>query len=385
MPDPISGDMNNNSPWGSGSGGKGSGGKGQSPWGGGQKPTGGRKPSGNRPQPTADLDSVVRELKEKFGGGKRSGGSGGGGKGGKGGNGGAIALPWLIVGAGLIFMAISSVVQVDEQEEAAILRFGEYSRTLGPGIHLKLPTPVETKLVRKTREVQKTDVGGSSSSSLMLTGDENIVDIDFTVLWRISNLEDYLFEIDDPRGAVDAVGQSAMREVVGKRNLQEIITTDRLAVTTAVQELMQSTLDEYKAGIEVQEVQLQKADAPEGAVVQAFRDVVDAAQDKETSINRATAVQNQLVPEARGTAAQIIQDAEAYRGKVISEATGEAERFRLIYLEYKAAPRVTRERMYLETMEDVYAPAEKIVLGSDAGSGVVPYLPLDQLSKGRAK
>ena len=174
-----------------------------------------------------------------------------------------------------------------------------------------------------------------------------------------------------------------MREIVGKKKLEGIITTDRLNVTIAVRDLMQETLDEYEAGVEVVEVQLQKADPPEGEVVAAFRDVVNAAQDAETTVNQATAVKNDIVPRARGEAAQIIQDAEAYKGKVVAEAKGEAERFRLIYKEYKAAPQVTRQRMYLETIEQVYGPAEKIILDSDAGSGIVPYLPLDQLQKSK--
>jgi membrane protease subunit HflK len=144
---------------------------------------------------------------------------------------------------------------------------------------------------------------------------------------------------------------------------------------------MQRTLDEYDAGIEVVEVQLQKSDAPEGRVVDAFRDVVDATQEKETLINEATAYQNTVVPAARGDAAKILQDAEAYKGKVVAEATGEAERFNLILVEYKAAPRVTRQRMYLETIEEVYRDADKILLDAESGSGVVPYLPLDQLGK----
>lgn len=372
----------NKSPWG-GQGGKKPGRpSGTNPW--GQGNDGGDR---KRPRPnetSADLENVIQGFKTRLGG------NGSGGSGGR--RGGRPSGPLqkfgpfgIVVGVGLAAMLISIFYQVDQQEEAVILRFGKYERTAPPGLNFKLPTPFETVIKRQTRVVQKTTIGGNDNTSLMLTGDENIVDIDFTVLWRISDLKDYVFEVDEPAQALRAVGESAMREVVGSSELENIITTERLNTTIAVRDLMQRTLDEYKAGIEVVEVQLQKADAPAGEVVRAFQDVVDADQEKETKINEATAVQNQLVPAARGDAAKILQDAEAYKGRVIAEATGEAERFNLVLSEYKLAPRVTRQRMYLETIEEVYGPADKIVLDNNAGNGVVPYLPLDQLGKKGAK
>jgi membrane protease subunit HflK len=360
----------NNSPWGSGgSGGKGSGGKGNSPWGGGNRGNqgGGRKP------PQADLDNVIQGFKTKFGGGGgpvKRGGSGPSG----------LGIPAVVIGAVLLMLFVSIFYTVDQQEEAVVLRFGEYQRTAQSGLNFKLPTPIESVIKRKTREVQKIDIGGTVASSEMLTGDENIVDINFSVLWRINNLEGYLFNVDDPDVAVKAVAESAMREVIGKNNLEGIITTERLKVTADVKTLMQATLDEYEAGVVIVEVQLQKADPPAG-VVEAFRDVVNAAQDAETLINQATEYSNKVIPEAEGTASKIVQDAEAYKGRVTAEANGEAERFRLIYKEYKAAPRVTRQRMYLETIEEVYKDADKIVLDDGAGSGVVPYLSLDELKR----
>ena len=359
----------NNSPW--GSGGKGSGGRGNSPWGSGGKGKGsnqgGRKPQSN------DIDNVIRGFKSKFGGG--GGPVQGGGSGPSG-----LGLPAVIIGGALVLLVMSCFYTVDQQEEAVVLRFGEYQRTSPSGLNFKLPTPIETVIKRKTREVQKIDIGGSVGASEMLTGDENIVDIDFSVLWRISNLENYLFNVDETDIAVKAVAESAMREIIGKNNLEGIITTERLKVTADVKELMQATLDEYEAGVSIVEVQLQKADPP-GEVVEAFRDVVNAAQDAETVINQATEYSNKVIPEAEGTAAKIVQDAEAYKGRVTAEANGEAERFRLIYKEYKAAPRVTRQRMYLETIEDVYKDSSKIILDSGAGSGVVPYLSLDELKR----
>lgn len=367
----------------------------KSPWGnnGGKRPKGGKSPWGsggrpdrNKPRPgeaSPDLENVIEGFKSRV----RSGGGGGGRRGRRGSGGGGNDLfskagpIGMVLIIGLLAMLISCIYQVDQQEEAVVLRFGKYQRTAPPGLNFKFPTPFEIVEKRRTRVVQKTTIGGNDNSSLMLTGDENIVDIDFTVLWRINDLKDYIFEVDEPAVALRAVAESAMREIIGKSELEKIITTDRLNTTIAVRDLMQETLDEYLAGIEVVEVQLQKADAPEGRVVDAFRDVVDAVQEKETFENEATKYQNTVVPEARGEAAQIIQNAEAYKGRVVAEAKGEAERFNLILKEYKAAPRVTRQRMYLETIEQVYGPADKIILDETGGSGVVPYLPLDQLNK----
>ena len=383
-----------NSPWGP----KGSGGNkgpqgnkggnkpgGNSPWGGGNKPTA-NKPGDRSP----DLDNVIEGFKNI----KRRGGRGGipvrrPSGGGSGGGGefriGPFGPLGIAVGVGALLLLSTMFYTVDQTERALVLRFGDYNRTAGPGLNFKLPAPIETTVKEETQIIRQMEIGGSARNSLMLTGDENIVDINFTVLWRIDDLKNYYFEVDDPEKAVRAVAESAMREVVGKNNLQQIITTDRLAITTAVRDLMQQTLDEYKAGVRINEVQLQKADAPDqGGVVAAFRDVVDAAQERETVINRATAEQNTIVPVARGEAAQIIQDAEAYRDRVVAEAQGEAERFNKIYEEYRKAPQVTRQRLYLETMEEVYGNASKVILDSDGGSGVVPYLPLDQLGSNNA-
>ncbi|MGB0908500.1 MAG: FtsH protease activity modulator HflK, partial [Maricaulaceae bacterium] len=350
---------------------------GKSPWGNGRPDTGRPKPG----EASADLDNVIQGFKTRFGNG------GGGGRGQK--PEGPLQKfgPFgIFILVGVAWMLLSTIYQVDQQEEAVVLRFGKYERTSPPGLNFKLPTPFETVIKQKTRVVNKTTIGGNDKASLMLTGDENIIDINFTVLWRISELKDFVFEVDDPRNAVVAVAESAMREVVGKNVLEKIITTDRLGITIDVRDLMQKTLDEYKAGVEIVEVQLQKADPPnKGGVIEAFRDVVNAEQDAETKVNEATAFQNDIVPKARGEAAQIIQDAEAYKGQMVAEAKGEAQRFNLVLEEYLAAPRVTRQRMYLETIEEVYSPAEKIILDEGAGSGVVPYLPLDQLGKKGAR
>ena len=361
----------------------------KSPWGnrpsgnnGGKSPWGGNNPDRGRPKPgetSPDLDNVIEGFKKRMSGGGPRGGRGGGSANMPFGKYGPFGIFLLVA---LLYFLSTCIYTVDQQEEALVLRFGDYSRTAQPGLNFKLPSPVETVFKEKTREVKKIDIGGNNQQSLMLTGDENIVDIDFTVLWKINNLAHYHFNVDETPVAVRAVAESAMREIIGKNELEKIITTERLSITLAVKNLMQEILDEYEAGVEIDEVQLQKADPPEaGGVIDAFRDVVNASQDAETIINKATAHQNDIVPKARGAAAEIVQAAEAYKGRVIAESRGEAKRFKLVLKEYQAAPRVTRQRMYLETIEVVYRDSEKIILDNDAGSGVVPYLPLDQINK----
>jgi membrane protease subunit HflK len=219
--------------------------------------------------------------------------------------------------------------------------------------------------------------------SLMLTGDENIVDVDFAVLWKVkpTGVGDFLFNIQKPEGTVKAVAESAMREVIGRSDIEPILTGARQTIENAVHELVQKTLDQYGAGIEVQQVQLQKVDPP-AQVIDAFRDVQAARADLERSINEAQTYANTVVPEAKGRAAQIQQAAEAYRSQTVAEATGQAARFTKIYDEYKKAPDVTRERMYLETMERVLGGSDKVIVDQGAGgTGVVPYLPLSELGK----
>jgi len=221
------------------------------------------------------------------------------------------------------------------------------------------------------------------AESLMLTGDENIVDVDFTVLWRIKpdGVGDYLFNIQNPEGTVKAVAESAMREVIGRSEIQPILTGARTVIEQGVQELMQKTLDDYGAGVLVQQVQMQKVDPP-AQVIDAFRDVQVARSDLERLQNEAQTYANRVVPEARGRAAQALQNAEGYRQQVIAEAKGQAARFLKVYEEYKKAPDVTRERLYLESMERIFANSDKVILDQGAGSaGVVPYLPLPDLRR----
>jgi membrane protease subunit HflK len=217
----------------------------------------------------------------------------------------------------------------------------------------------------------------------MLTGDENIVDVDFSVLWKVkpTGVGEYLFNIQSPEGTVKAVAESAMREVIGRSEIQPILTGARQTVETAVQDLMQKTLDHYGAGVQVQQVQMQKVDPPT-QVIDSNRDVQAARADLERAVNEAQTYQNRVVPEARGKVAQITQAAEAYKSQTVAEATGQTSRFLKIYEQYQKAPEVTRERMYLETMERVLGGADKIILDSGSGnSGAVPYLPLNELNR----
>jgi membrane protease subunit HflK len=350
-------------PWGSG---------GKGPWGSGQQPSGSTPP---------DLEEILRRGQDKL---RRV--LPGGNLGGKG-----FALLGL---AAIALWGFSGFFRVEPDELGVVLRFGKDVREVQPGLNYHLPYPIETVLTPKALRVNKIDIGmrqvedGRRSASrevpeesLTLTGDENIVDVNFSVLWKVkpTGVGDYLFNIQNPEGTVKAVAESAMREVVGRSEIQPILTGARQTVETAVQDLMQKTLDHYGAGILVQQVQLQKVDPP-AQVIDAFRDVQAARADLERAQNEAQTYANRVVPEARGKVAQITQAAEAYKSQTVAEATGQTSRFVKIYEQYKKAPDVTRERMYLETMERVLGGSNKIIVDSNQGAqGVVPYLPLGEL------
>ncbi|PHR60451.1 MAG: FtsH protease activity modulator HflK [Robiginitomaculum sp.] len=364
----------NNGPWGSSGGSSGGPNKGgKSPWGnGGKKPAnrGGRKPQ------QADLDNVIRNFKSSFGG----GGNGPAQRGGGGGKPG-LAMPLIVAGVGLAMLAMSCFYTVDQHEQAVVLRFGRYQETTLPGLHFKLPTPIET--IRKVDMDTKRTItfgGDRGQQNLMLTGDENIARVDYAVIWVVKDAAAYVFNVDDVPGAVSDVAESAMREIVGKTELETFITSGRDTAGSQVQTLMQGMLDEYQSGVAIDKVELTTAEAPRD-VLQSFLDVVSAKQDAEQTILAAQEARNVLIPRANADADKLIQEANGYKEAVIAESRGDADRFRAIYKEYKAAPRVTRQRMYLETMEAVYENADKIVMDEGAGSGVVPYLPLDQLIK----
>jgi membrane protease subunit HflK len=255
-----------------------------------------------------------------------------------------------------------------------------------------LPYPIEeVRLPKVTRQNiieigMRTALGGRSGSrdvpeeSLMLTGDENIVDVDFVVYWRIKDAQKYLFNIQNPDTTVKEVAESAMREVVGQSNIAPILTEARQKTEQGVQKLMQEVLDNYGAGIRVDQVQLQKVDPP-AQVIDAFRDVQAARADNERLQNEAFAYAKKIVPEARGEAERILQGAIGYQQQTVAEANGQTARFLKVYEEYKKAPDVTRKRMYLETMERVLGGADKIIIDGKASQGIVPFLPLDQMGR----
>jgi membrane protease subunit HflK len=360
--------------------------QGGGPWGsGGSKGPWGSGPQSSGPTPP-DLEDLLRRSQDKL----RSVLPGG--------NMGGRGFALLLLGA-VVVWGVSGFFRVEPDEMGVVLRFGKSVREVQPGLNYHLPYPIETVLTPKALQVRKIDVGmrivedlrrGATvrdvpEESLMLTGDENIVDVDFSVIWRIKpkeGLGEYLFNIQNPEGTVKAVAESAMREVIGRSDIQPILTGARQNIEVAVQELMQKTLDTYSAGVLVQQVQLQKVDPP-AQVIDSFRDVQAARADLERAQNEAQTYANRVVPEARGRAAQILQGADAYKSQTVAEATGQTSRFSKIYEEYKKAPEVTRKRMYLETMERVLGGTDKIILDSSgsSGSGVVPYLPLNELRR----
>jgi len=306
---------------------------------------------------------------------------------------GAVLLIALVV---LGWLA-SGFYRVEPDEQGVVLRFGKFVGITQPGLNYHWPYPIETVLTPKVTRVNRIDVGmrvgddlrraasvmrDVPEESLMLTGDENIVDVDFSVFWVINNAEHFLFNVQNPEGTIKAVAESAMREVIGRTDIQPILTGARQNIETGVQELMQHTLDQYGAGVRVTQVQMQKVDPP-AQVIDAFRDVQAARADAERSQNEAQTYANRVLPEARGEASRIENSAQAYRERTVVEARGEAARFLKVLDEYVKAKEVTRERMYLETMERVLGSVDKVVVDQNGGApsagGVVPILPLNDL------
>ena len=354
--------------------------RGGSPW--GSPSGGGGNGSGRGPRPP-DVEEIIKKIQETINKILPGGGSGGG----KSIIVGAVILAIIWVGSGLY--------RVLPDEQGVVLRFGKFVKTTQPGLNYHIPFPIESVQTPKVTKVNRMDIGfrserdsGFSSGgvadvpeeSLMLTGDENIVNIDFSVFWVIKDAGNFLFKIQDPQGTVKAAAETAMREVIAKSQLQPILTEGRAIIEAETEEIIQSILDEYNSGIQITQVQTQKADPPD-QVIDAFRDVQAARADMERSKNEAEAYANDVIPRARGEAQKILQAAEAYKKEVVAKAEGEASRFVAIYTEYAKAKVVTQERMYLETMEKVLADIDKVIIDKNSGSGVVPYLPLPELTK----
>ncbi|OYX31609.1 MAG: HflK protein [Caulobacterales bacterium 32-69-10] len=361
------------SPWGppgGGSGGKPPGGGG----GGGGPRRPGSGPGGpNRPPMKApDFEDLMRQIGDRFRG--RFSGPGGRPRAG------VLAA---IGGVAFCAWALTGIYMVQPDQAAVVIRFGAFARSEGPGLRYHLPAPIESVEKVSVTNLNRLDVGGNSGTdipeeSLMLTGDENIVDLNFSVQWRVSDAANYLFRIDDPEAAVKMTAESAMREVIGKANLQQILTTGRGQVQSQAAELMQRTLDAWGAGVSIVEVQIRTANPPQ-EVIAAFREVANAGQDAEAAVNEANTYRNRVINEAKGDAARIVQASQAYREQVVLEAQGEADRFAAIEAEYRKAPAVTRQRLYTETMERILRNSNKVVIDTPAGGTAPIVLPPDLL------
>lgn len=363
-------------PWGP----RGSGGGGGGPWGGG--PQGGGGPGQTPP----DLEEILRKGQDRL----KNMVPGGGSMGGKG-----IAL--VLIGVVVVWL-LTGFYTVRPNQVGLNLIFGAYVGQTAPGLNYNLPFPIGQVIKPDVTQVNRIEVGYRSAAggqrprevleeSLMLTGDENIVDIDFDVQWQIdpARAEDFVFNIQNPEGTIKAVAESSMREVIGRRDIQAILTIEQGEIMQEVQELMQATLDDYGAGVTIRVVQLQAA-VPPAQVREAFFDVNAAQQDLVRLQNEAETYASRVVPEARGRAARIIQEAEAYRERVVNDAEGQASRFIQVFEEYVNAPNVTRERLFLETMERVLAGTDKVLIDQSNGNGngqqaVIPYLPLPEIQR----
>ncbi len=357
------------------------------PW--GRPPSGGGGNGGGRggkPQPppnSPDLDEILKKSQDQF---RRMLGGDGDGKRGLA----VIAAVVLAIWAG------SGIYLVKADEQGVEMRFGKFNAVTSPGIHYHLPWPVESVVTPKVTTVNRIEIGfrsgfgarnnrGDASvaeESLMLSGDENIVDVNFEVQWKIAKAEDFLFNVRAPEEAVRAVAESAMREVIGRTEITKVLAegklgTEQAAMEISVKKLVQGTLDAYKSGVEIVSINLMKVEPP-SQVTDAFRDVQNAKTDMITATNQAEAYRNDIIPRARGEAQKMILDAEAYKQEVLARAKGEASRFAAVYKEYREAKDVTKKRMYLETMEEILPGMNKMVV-DNKGGGVVPYLPLGEL------
>lgn len=354
------------------------------PGGGNNKdPWGGRNDQG-----PPDLDEVVRKMQDKLGslfGGGRRGGSGGGpsGKGLAGGFG-------LIAGIVFIVWLFSGIYIVDAGTRGVVMRFGAYTEATMPGPHWHIPYPIEQVEIVNVEQRRFVEIGYRSGTggqagltvereALMLTQDENIVNVKLAVQYQISDPGKYLFDVRQPEAVLKQVAESAVREVIGKSQMDFVLKEGRAEVVSRVEKAMQATLDKYDSGLLVSDVNLQDAQPPE-EVQGAFSDAIKAREDKERLKNEAEAYANEVIPKARGRAARLTQEAQAYKESLIAKAQGDASRFTALLKEYKKAPEVTRQRLYLETMETVLSRTNKVIVDSDNANNLM-YLPLDQLMK----
>jgi len=314
------------------------------------------------PDPAAILRRLADDLRRRFSG-----------PAGQGVRPGAVAA---VAGVAFLLWTLTGVYTVQANQEAVITRFGGYARSVGPGLHFHMPIPIERAELVSVTNQNKTVIGGTPGAeapdeSLMLTGDENIVDLSFTVQWHVADAAAYLFRVRDPDDAVKAVAESAMREIVGRSALKSILTNGRGLVQSQTLALMQRILDGYHAGVSIDAVQIQNANPP-AEVVPAYQDIARAGQDAQSNINVANTYRNRVVNEAKGDAAKIVQAAQGYREQVIREARGQASRFNALYAQYRLAPAVTRERLYIQTMQLVLSNSSKVII--DAKGATTPII-----------
>lgn len=335
-----------------------------------QDPWGDRKRGGQKQGPP-DLDEALRKLQDNlkslFGGPKKPGAKN------SGGGFGLVAVVLAVLAAMWLYTAVYSL---DEQEQAVILRLGKYHETVGPGLNIYFP-PMDRKYEQNvTRERAYTRQGP------MLTEDENIIEVPLTVQYKISSLEDYVLNVDDPEASLQQATESALRHVVGSTAMDQVLTEGREVLAVQVKERLQRFVDTYRTGITVTQVNVQNAQAPR-EVQESFDDVIRAREDEQREKNQAETYANGVIPEARGQAQRLREEAYGYRDSIISRAEGEADRFTKLVAEYRKAPEVTRQRLYLETMQEVLSNTSKVLLTGDKGQNSMLYLPLDKMLEGR--
>ena len=340
------------------------------PW---KEPGKGDKDPWNSGQQPPDLDEVFQNVNQRL---KRIFGGGGKGRNNSSQGSGSGGLISILIIVGLLWVGYNSVHIVDEAEQGVVLRFGEYNRTLSPGFNLTLPAPVEHMLPVNVSEVREVEDRGH-----MLTEDENLVEFQYKIQYRISDAQQFLFNVRDPETTVQQAAESALRESVGTNRLDDILEGgQREQVAIETRRVLQETLDRYEIGILVTQFNLEDVNVP-AQVREAYSDVIRAREDQERFIEEARVHANSVIPEARGRAARIVQEAEGYKEATIALAEGETNRFNAILEEYRQAPEVTRKRLYVQTLESVYARSKKVMIDAD-GSGNVLYLPLDQMGIG---
>jgi len=348
----------------------------------------GKDPWGNRGNDgPPDLDDVIRNLKDKFAGmfgGQNSNNSDQQ----PSGQGAGIGLSLIAAVIFVVWLA-SGIYIIEPAEQGVVLRFGAYSQTTTSGPHWHLPYPIEKVEVVDVEQIRNTEIGyrstagraGSTihSESLMLTKDENIIDLKIAVQYRIKDAPNYIFNVRNPDLTLRQMAESAIRETVGKSNMDFVLTEGRSAIASSTEVLLQSMLDNYKTGLMVTSVNMQDVQPPE-QVQSAFADVVKAREDEVRQKNEAEAYANDIVPKARGAAFRLVQEAEAYKSQIMAKAEGETSRFLQVMKEYEKAPKITKERLYLDTMESVYSRTQKIMVDVSKDSNNVLYLPLDKMS-----